>query len=934
MKTFLLFLILGISCFQYSNGQTCPTPTIATSGSTSFCDGDQVVLTANTGTDSWTKKSDFAGVGRSDAITFTIGNKGYLGLGRSFSFPLPYYTDFWAYDPATDSWTQQADFPGGDRVNPIGFSVGGKGYIGTGRIYSTNTYLKDFWEFDPTTNTWMQKGDFGGGNRYASAAFSVGNRGYICGGVDLAYVFFNDLWEYDPQTDQWTQKASVGTTGRASSVAFNIADKGYVGMGSVVNGGNTSTALKDFWEYTPATDSWTQKADFRGTNYYSANAIFSIGDKGYVSDLDLGKKNLWQYDPAFDAWSLKKSFPGTSRSSSVGFSIGGTGYLCTGMNYINNLKDFWEYKPEDAFIYQWSSGETTPSIKVKTSGIFSITVSNSQGCTATSAYTNVIVGTPFPAPMILADGPTTFCEGRNVTLGVNNFWDNDPAGTTGLDYTYLWSTGETTQSIVVSNAGIYTLRVTNSTGCNQVTDPIEVTVTSVPIPHIIPDSGPTVVFCESSSADLTAIPGTTDPGIRYLWSNGDTTQTITVAISGEFYVTTTDSNGCSGISNVPVYAYAYPTPEIGGIYSVSPDGSGQNNGFIAVSASGFSGDFYYTIDNFATTSSSDYFDNLGPGTYLVGIQDIRYGCRSNIYSVVLSPSASSPLEIVCAPPLVLATNEQCSRVNVEIAPPSTNGGSLPITITSSHPGKSFPAGTTIITWEAKDASGQTATCQQSVTVVDQTPPWIKCPPDMIVQPTTLLGSLVKFQQPTVRDCPGTTLKQIAGPSSGSFFPIGITTVTFSASDVAGNTTTCSFQVKVLNPYCTGEGSNGKMYVCHNGQTICVSLNAVEAHVKHGDKLGECGNGYTKPVTNPEFPRISVFPNPAKGKFTVQLNDIPASDGSLLIMDAKGSIIETRTVKKASFSPTIPVNLGGRSVGLFMVRFINNTGVYTTKIIVE
>lgn len=934
MKTFLLFLILAISCFQYSNGQTCTNPTISTSGSTNFCNGDQVVLTANTGTDSWTKKTDFPGVGRSDAITFTIGNKGYLGLGRSFSFPFPYYSDFWAYDAGTDTWTQQADFPGGNRVNPIGFSAGGKGYIGTGRIYSTNTYLKDFWEFDPATNTWIQKGDFGGGARYASAAFSIGNKGYICGGVDQADVYFNDLWEYDSNTDQWIQKASVGTTGRGASAAFSIADKGYVGMGSVVNGGNFSTALKDFWEYTPATDSWTQKADFLGTNYYYANACFSIGDMGYVSDLDFPKKDLWQYDPAFDAWTLKKSFAGASRLSAVGFSINGKGYLGTGRSSSGELKDFWEYKPEDTFTYHWSTGETTPSIVVKASGSFSVTVSNSLGCIATSASTNVTVGTPFPAPMILADGPTTFCEGRSVTLSVNHFWDNDPAGTTGLDYTYLWSTGETTQSIIVSNAGIYTLQVTNSTGCNQVTDPVEVTVTSIPIPHIIPDQL-TVVFCEGGSVDFTAIPGTTDSGIRYLWSNGDTTQTISIGISGALYVTTTDSNGCSATSNVPLYVYAYPKPEIVRIHSVSPDCSGQNNGVIAISGSGFSGDFFYTIDNFATVNSSEYFDNLAPGTYLVGIQDIRYGCRSAIQSVVLSPSANSPLEIVCTPPLVVTTSKGCGSVNVEVPSPSATGGCSPITITSSHQGTSFPVGTTIITWEVKDASGQTATCQQLITVADQTPPRLNCPPDIIVQPKSLTGSLVEFSRPDVKDnCPGTTLTQIEGPSSGSLFPIGVTKVSFRARDAAGNTTVCSFQVKVLNPYCTGEGNNGKVYVCHNGQTICVKINALEAHLRHGDKLGQCGNEYTKPKTSLEFRGITVFPNPTKGKFTVQLNEIPASDGSLQILDAKGSIIENRTVKKAGFSSTISVDLGDKARGLFIVRFINSNDVYTTKIIVE
>ena len=69
--------------------------------------------------------------------------------------------DFWEYDPATNTWTQKADFGGTARYVAVGFSIGSKGYIGTGDD-DLNQFLKDFWEYDPATNTWTQKADFGG----------------------------------------------------------------------------------------------------------------------------------------------------------------------------------------------------------------------------------------------------------------------------------------------------------------------------------------------------------------------------------------------------------------------------------------------------------------------------------------------------------------------------------------------------------------------------------------------------------------------------------------------------------------------------------------------------------------------------------------------------------------------------------------------------
>ena len=73
--------------------------------------------------------------------------------------------DFWEYDPATDTWTQKANFGGGARTGAVGFSIGTKGYVGTG-IDANDLLRKDFWEYDPVTNKWTRKANFGGTARY------------------------------------------------------------------------------------------------------------------------------------------------------------------------------------------------------------------------------------------------------------------------------------------------------------------------------------------------------------------------------------------------------------------------------------------------------------------------------------------------------------------------------------------------------------------------------------------------------------------------------------------------------------------------------------------------------------------------------------------------------------------------------------------------
>src|SRR4051812_2919784 len=107
-------------------------------------------------------------------------------------------------------------------------------------------------------DTWTQKADFGGGAGTGLVGFSIGSKGYFGTGVDVIENHLRAFWEYDPATDTWTQKADFGGTGRAYAVGFSIDSKGYVGTGEILFVGE----LKDFWEYDPATNTWTQKADF------------------------------------------------------------------------------------------------------------------------------------------------------------------------------------------------------------------------------------------------------------------------------------------------------------------------------------------------------------------------------------------------------------------------------------------------------------------------------------------------------------------------------------------------------------------------------------------------------------------------------------------------------------------------------------------------
>ncbi len=244
----------------------------------------------------WTRKADYPGNSAGGEVGFSIGTKGYIEAGGT--------NQFWEYDPATNTWTQKSSFPGAlGIVFAVGFSIGTKGYIGTGYIdggYAGGAFSQEFWEWDQATNVWTRKADFAGNERSDAVGFSIGNKGYIGTGSGQGSTAYTDFWEWDQSTNTWTRKADFAGMARQSAVGFSIGDKGYIGTG---HNYSTYGYKKDFWEWDQTTNVWTQKANIAG----SARAFavgFSMGNNGYIgigsgSDGNVGHplQDFWEYDP-------------------------------------------------------------------------------------------------------------------------------------------------------------------------------------------------------------------------------------------------------------------------------------------------------------------------------------------------------------------------------------------------------------------------------------------------------------------------------------------------------------------------------------------------------------------------------------------------------------------------------------------------------------
>src|SRR5205085_2672526 len=177
--------------------------------------------------------------------------------------------------------------------------------------------------------------------------------------------------------------------------------------------------------------------------------------------------------------------------------------------------------------YSWSNGATTRAITVNASGNYHVTVTDANGCSATSADAAVTVNTPLTAT-ITPSGPTTFCAGGSVTLTANS------------GASYAWSNGATTRAIAVNSSGNYHVTVT--------------AVTANARPTATVSGGGTV--CAGSSATVTATLTGLAP-FSVTWSDGNvqnissgTTASPSVppAATTNYRVTAATDANCSGTS--------------------------------------------------------------------------------------------------------------------------------------------------------------------------------------------------------------------------------------------------------------------------------------------------------------------------------------------------------------------------------------------------
>ena len=256
----------------------------------------------------WTAIANFPGLPRSNAIGFSAGGLGCIGAGLANDGITP-YADFWTYNPASGTWTQVDSLNDGTKSYPrydaASFSFDTVGYVLTGT--DGFNYFGDVWRFSPATGQFTRQLDYPGNKRSGAVTFMYQGQGYIVTGhtPDVKWASSNlayDFWRFNPNS---------------------------------VNTDITWIRLRDIFNTQPGTydDGYANIVRTNGTGFVILGT--QGGDKGYVTCGANGATDInftWEYDFASDTWGEKAPFKGTNRTGAVGFNVQNRGFVTTGLN--------------------------------------------------------------------------------------------------------------------------------------------------------------------------------------------------------------------------------------------------------------------------------------------------------------------------------------------------------------------------------------------------------------------------------------------------------------------------------------------------------------------------------------------------------------------------------------------------------------------------
>ena len=254
------------------------------------------------------------------------------------------------------------------------------------------------------------------------------------------------------------------------------------------------------------------------------------------------------------------------------------------------------------YLYVWSTGETTPNVTITVSGDYEVIATDINGCEISKAF-GVSISDPCNSLSAAVDTNTT---AAGTTLTANATGGTPP-------YVYEWQTGATTQSITATVSGNYTVTIIDNQGCTY-SITTSVTVSTDPCNNLN-----VIIDTDMVGTTLIAI-ATGGTGVyTYLWSTGETTQSITVVVDGIYQVTVVDSQGCTYTNTITISPTVFPCNDLSLAFDLDAAGT-----LLSAVVSGGPNPYLYQWSTGETTSSIAV---VSGETYTVEVEDAN-GCTA------------------------------------------------------------------------------------------------------------------------------------------------------------------------------------------------------------------------------------------------------------------------------------------------------------------
>ena len=574
--------------------------------------------------------------------------------------------------------------------------------------------------------------------------------------------------------------------------------------------------------------------------------------------------------------------------------------------------------------YLWSTGETTRNITVNTAGNYTVQTTAAGSCiSAPSVATSVVVNAIPDQPLVSVVGELNFCQGGSVQLSA-------PAAAG-----YVWSNGATTQNITVSNSGTFSVALISTQGCTSlVSDAVVVNVTVTPAQPTITASGSTAI-CDGGSVVLTASAATGN----YLWSNGATTQSITVSATGNFTVQVINGT-CSSLVSAATAVTASPSPSVP---TVTLTGSTTlcTGDSVVITASVSEG---YLWSNGATTRSITV---RTAGTITVQATTAA-GCTS-----AASTATTVILNTIPTRPVISFTGSTtlCS------------GGSIVLNAPTGFDSYLWSNGATTRSITVNTTGSYTVTVQNAGTCLSV--------PSAVVNVTVIAAiptPTITVTGPTTF-CAGQDSVVLTAPAgfTGYVWSGGATTRSITVRNTSGN-----YTVRVLNGPCSSvpalsvsvtvnaaparptvafvAGRQDSVFASVAATSYIWKINGVvQAQTRRGIRVTANGNYSAIAVSGSGCRSIEselfavtptktlvdittrVYPNPFQNSLNLSMDNLKDNSVVVNIFDVVGKLVYTEVVPVTNGAVNQELNLGFLSAGSYQLQINTSAGVIQQKL---